>query len=1450
MNDQIVKKVNSNQGYKQKYRNKKMTIKKLGKNPNKQLSKYSLLNGLMTLGLVLIMILISIPKMALAQLLGDNEHLGISGITNASVKLPNTEYTESTTDLTVKVLGGEIKLNRTWVNGRWYINPAWANLRFVVDPLDNSVKTIDRAGTLYQRTGDADLYSFDQVYIKKIDTGWRWYDRQGNWIIYDADGRITEYGDRNNVKVTFELDADGRRTAIKDHHGELVYSFTYDSNELLTQVQDRQGRIVSYEWQGNKLSKVTDVLGNEWSYGYDSNGQLNQKTEPDGGVVKIDYTDSAPAPETAMNSAKEKLQEESSAVVSTSNKGKDTKIARVGKVTDTKGAVTIYNTQYNRTNKQYSIAVNDSAGKKTNIVFNSKGKRLSTSVNDTTRERLTRDTKNKQIKLVDDRGFTTTVQLDDRSNVTKVTRPDGLSESFQYNDTYGVITQYTNAQGTVTNLQYDVKGNLVKAIEAVGKPEQRVASWTYDNYGQPTTVIIGEGNKVVTLQQAFDQYGNITSFTDGNGNTYQFTYDIQGQVTSVKNPLNNTWTTNYNLAGYPTQTTDPLNHITQYTTDYSGRITKVIDAIGNETNYTYQIDSNGWKIEQTNPLNQTFTYYYDSVGKPIKIVSPSGLEVQQSYDAEGRPTSQVDTAGNSVAVEYGQQGTNLSGLVVKALYPTYSETYKYNTLGLPTAISQFLDTNNNLTTSVSYNELGLPISVTRPNNSVSLIEYNSFGQVTKLTDALAGDTTQTWDSLGQVTSLTDAKGNTYSFDYDNNGNLVRETKALGNIVEYTYDSANQLIEQKDVSNNITIYEYDAAGRKIKETYAKLGENTPSQIVDYLYNDADQLVEVIQSGDTHSKFEYTLDALGRTVKETISYGIGNNKITKELQYSYDIDGNLASVTYPDNTTNHYSYQNGQLKEVLLANGERITWQQYQWQMPTQINFPGATQTFTYDALQRPLTIRVKDTNNNLLMNRAYSYDKVGNVTQLDSENGLNLYKYDLLDRLTLVNPSQPLQQKGLPIESYSYDAIDNRIGSSHQVGEWQYNSNNQLTKWGEGDKQKILTYTTNGNLATETNNEQTISYIYNTADRLTNIKEGDREIASYQYDPFGRRISKTINGGTTYYIYTDEGLIAELNQHGTITVAYGWQPNTVWGTSPLWQANITANQNLANINYNYLYTNHLGTPQLALNSRGQQTWKGVSEAFGKTQLDTTNQITMNLRFPGQYYDQEIGLHYNGFRNYNPNIGRYIQADPMGLTDGINIYGYGRINPLLYIDPYGLWSLRDILDRFNNFITSDIVVNSVAGFGDIMSFGISKTIRDAFDIGSVDYCSKAYSRGEWVGIGFSFVVGGMKGWEAAGKYVKWSGKEYSHWYPGRWLPKRWKKIQTKWNGNFVSIETHALSDPERYYRMSKKWRNEHPLPNRFVQQWVRIPKVYKGMGAGLTYTSGSQIMNNIRNCSCEM
>ncbi len=102
---------------------------------------------------------------------------------------------------------------------------------------------------------------------------------------------------------------------------------------------------------------------------------------------------------------------------------------------------------------------------------------------------------------------------------------------------------------------------------------------------------------------------------------------------------------------------------------------------------------------------------------------------------------------------------------------------------------------------------------------------------------------------------------------------------------------------------------------------------------------------------------------------------------------------------------------------------------------------------------------------------------------------------------------------------------------------------------------------------------------------------------------------------------------------------------------------------------YFHCDHLGTPQAITDKNGNVVWKADYKPFGEVTL-TTAAVENNFRFPGQYFDEETGLHYNWHRYYNAGTGRYVTSDPIGLEGGVSLYGYVLNNPINFTDPPGL------------------------------------------------------------------------------------------------------------------------------------------------------------------------------------
>ena len=162
--------------------------------------------------------------------------------TTRQVSLPNQDYTESTVDLAVKVLGGVVEIRRTWTWGRWYLNDKWSDLELQPDAL-GGVKSISRAGRAYSRQSQAlgGAYSFDERnFIRATESGWQWYDPFGNSIDYDKDGRALGWSNAAGVRNSLVRDDEGRILGVKDHHGRQRLSIEYEGL-LPVRVHDTAG---------------------------------------------------------------------------------------------------------------------------------------------------------------------------------------------------------------------------------------------------------------------------------------------------------------------------------------------------------------------------------------------------------------------------------------------------------------------------------------------------------------------------------------------------------------------------------------------------------------------------------------------------------------------------------------------------------------------------------------------------------------------------------------------------------------------------------------------------------------------------------------------------------------------------------------------------------------------------------------------------------------------------------------------------------------------------------------------------------------------------------------------------------------------------------------------------------------------------------------------------------
>ncbi len=736
----------------------------------------------------------------------------------------------------------------------------------------------------------------------------------------------------------------------------------------------------------------------------------------------------------------------------------------------------------------------------------------------------------------------------------------------------------------------------------------------------------------------------------------------------------NTWNYEYDAHGNQTKETTPLGFVTQYAYDSLHRLASTTDAELRQTNYEY--DSRDNLIKHTNNLgdSQVNTYRFDK--KVLTEKDESNQLMTYRYDRSARLIETIDGVGNKTMLTY-ERGDELAGSrVQKVTTPNHQVFYQYDERNrqmqqrVVSTVAKDDGLENRTTT--EYSKRSERLKVTDGNGNSTIYTYNPYQQVLSEINAENETVGYGYDVRGNLTSVTDAEQSTTQYEYDHNNNKTAEVRPMGERQTYAYDANNNLDTKTDYNGNVARYGYDFDNRPQTLSNIKTGTATPERTVTYAFDKSNR---DLGYNDGVTNTVYALDDLGRQVQQTTTFlDAGFSKVLKTNYYA---NSQIKMRTDAENNPTLYTYDAaGKLKSIQITGAGAIVVDEYEGNLPRAISYPGGTKrTQEYDGLARLKQILVKNNAGNTLMDYQYGFDLVGNITRRNTQQGEFTYGYDKAYRITSAN-----QPNSFGDQTFSYDKNGNRK-TQDRAGvdiSLNHNENHELNQIIEDNISSVLSYDDNGALIQQTgqqqNGSQTRSYRYNSFARIEAIQEGDTTpaiLARYQYDAMSRRVVKTINGQSTYFLYSAVGLYGEYDASGGLIRGYVYQPEGYFTTDPVALKTPIAGSNPITYSYSYYQNDHLGTPQQLIKNSGQVVWKGEYDVFGQVN-ETVNTFNNSLRFPGQYQDEETGLYYNWNRYYSSELGRYVTSDPIGLTGGLNYFVYVNSNPLNSIDATGLFT----------------------------------------------------------------------------------------------------------------------------------------------------------------------------------
>ena len=1067
--------------------------------------------------------------------------------------------------------------------------------------------------------------------------------------MHRGDGQILTF---NKVGTNWVGDADSRYQLSADATGYSVSIQNgvverYNLNGYIMTSTSVAGLVTTYSYNGNQLLTVTGPFGQQLQFLWYSN-EVAKVTMPDGSIYTY-------------------------GINSLSN--------NVAGVTYPDGTKKTY--LYENTLFPYSITgVLDTNGTKVAVIkYEASTGKVASIERANGVEHFDIQYAGMTTTVTDPLGNITTAELSNILGVKYVSKLTNMSDgsfAFTVFDTRGNVLAYTNENGVVTNYTYDSANRLLGMTLAAGSAEERAIGFTYaDVWLSKISTLTEPSVNVGSTKQTVICYGD-SRFTnlptgitvngfDSNGvaisKSKTITYNSSGQPSTVgtSGSAFNDIEYTYKLCitgagcGKVSSINTPAGNIL-YMYDAKGVLvtTTGIDGISKTFNPDGSIDVTG-KIQSSYSLSTStapkITITPDTKSRSLKVTNIVGRAITYFYDANGRTTKVIDPIGNYKNYTYDPIG-NLTGL---NLFDVSNVAER--------SVSSSFDKKGNVS-SVSYGQrqyayssdlVGNVVGTTNPNGQISSFSFDALNRKTKVINEANGVTNITY-SNSDVKSVTAPNGSSWQFYYDDLGNIEKLHSSDSGLVARTFDNHGNVLTSTDARNITKSFTYDNAGRIRNIGYPSPGEDVSISWITGVQQ-ANGLTSPVANGNPDTVNEvngtryYRYCSFGFTCEATL---VTKNNVKFTFLNNFDDDGKIYSTTYPSGKITSYMHDtNGRVNGILYNGQALMTGRTFasDGSVLTSGLVPVNSQT-NYDASGLPTSLNIGGA-----YSATYSRDLNGNVLN----DGIDSFSYDAMDQIISTNSS-----------SVAYDENGNRTSDSNGMYGYQSNSN-QLNSTPFG--------AVSIDLAGNVNQIGQRSFTFNQAGRLASVSVNGAVVGTYTYDYLGRRASKTVNGQTTLFHYgVNNEMLSETKDDGTPLVDY------------VYDDRLTPVAQIRSGVVTVIHADSNGTPILGTDLSGNVVWKWDGNT-SPANAPNINVATINLRYAGQYYDQESGLHQNWFRDYDPLTGKYIEPDPIGIKGGLNSYTYAGNNNISNTDPYGLFEFISTSRNKDGAPTGFIYTNGV-------------------------------------------------------------------------------------------------------------------------------------------------------------